>query len=132
MVALGAWCDFVPDDEALASPGSISFNADEFAVLTDGRRLTLHSGERGFSVSGPRSSHPLGFMKAEDIRSGVLTTVLPDDDDTGDEHPYECLAGLLRRHGVLVAPDSLRSVPYTVEFSARLQQMLARPSDSGR
>lgn len=129
VVALGAWCDYVPEEEALASPGSISFDVEEFAVLNDGRRVTLHSGELGFSVSGPRSSHPLADMSAADIRSAVLTTVLADDDDTGDEHPYGSLAGLLRQHEVVVSADSLRSVPYKVEFSERLQQLLATRQD---
>ena len=52
MVGLGACCDLVPEHRAGAGPGSTSFAVDEFAVLADGRRLTLHHGERGSSVSG--------------------------------------------------------------------------------
>ena len=56
-------------------------------------------------------------------------TVLPDEDD-GEEHPWEWLAELLSRHGITIPADSLRSVPYTVEFSERLQRLVAtRPHD---
>jgi hypothetical protein len=126
VIGLGACCDLVPEDESSASPGSVSFRVDEFAVLTDGRRVMLHSGERGFAVSGPYrpSAHdPLGGMTAQEIESDVLTTVLPDEED-GEHHPWEWLAALLRRHGVHVRPESLKSVPYRVEFSERLNCLL--------
>ena len=124
---LGAWCDFVPEDKSSASPGSVSFDVAEFAVLSDGRRITLHSGQRGFSSSGPRrpsEGHPLAGMTAEEIAASVLTTVLPDEDD-GEEHPWECLAQVLRARGVSVAADSLKAVPYAMEFSERLTELLA-------
>ena len=38
-------------------------------------------------------------MTREQIEGGVLTTVLPDDDD-GEQHPWEHLADLLRQQGV--------------------------------
>lgn len=68
VVRLGAWCDFKTEDEyrhQLAAQGlsaddvdqaveifkrGASFDVKEFAVLADGRRLTLHS-ERGFSTA---------------------------------------------------------------------------------
>lgn len=134
VVRLGAWCDLVPEEEATASPGSVSFAVDEFAVLADGRRVLLHQGERGFSVSGPASptGHPLRWLTAEDIERDVLTTVLPDEDD-GQEHPWEWLAGLLRGHGVVVRAEELRSVPYGVELSERLQRLCATaPGADGR
>lgn len=102
VVGLGAWCDAVPEDESTANPGSASFDVHEFAVLADGRRITVHSGERGFSASGPRrptADDPLAGMTAAEIESWVLTTVLPDEDD-GEEHPWEWLAELLDRQGV--------------------------------
>ena len=64
VVRLGAWCDFVTEDEyqqELVTNGwppngnfveefnrGVSFVVHEFADLADGRRLTLHE-ERGFS-----------------------------------------------------------------------------------
>lgn len=51
--------------------------------------------------------------------------MLPDDDDTEDEHPWEWLAGLLLAHGVEASPDELRLLPYDVVFSQRLRTRLA-------
>jgi hypothetical protein len=52
----------------------------------------------------------------------VRTTVLPDDDDTQDEHPWEWLAGLLHDvHGVEATVEELRLLPYDVVFSERLR-----------
>jgi hypothetical protein len=116
VVGLGAWCDFVPEDDSLASPGSVCFDVHEFAELAGGQRLTLHT-ERGFGVSGPG-------MTAEQIESGVRTTVLPDDVDSVDDHPYEWLRELLRLKGIVVSTEALRAVPYTVEFSDRLRQLM--------
>ena len=128
VVGLGAWCDLVPAHRGTASPGSVSFDVHEFARLADGRRVVLHAGERGFSVSGPGTGggHPLGGLVEERIRADVLTTVLPDEDD-GEQHPWEWLAGLLRGHGVAATADDLRSLPYTVELSDRVQRLL-RPA----
>lgn len=133
VVGLGAWCEFVPEDESRASPRSIAFDVDEFAVLADGRRITLHQGERGFSLSGPRafSGHPLGNLTAEGIESGVLTTVLPDEDD-GEQHPWEWLCDLLHGQGVVVAPGDLKALPYEVVLSERVQRLLATRAQEPR
>jgi len=50
--------------------------------------------------------------------------VLPDDDDTQDEHPWEWLAGLIRAHGVEATAEELRLLPYDVVFSERLRARL--------
>lgn len=115
VVGLGAWCDVV------AEPGSgLHFRVQEFATLADGRRLTLHD-ERGFSMGSSTSEDLWSFVTLEGLERDVRTTVLPDDDDTADDHPYEWLAGLLRAHGVDVSPAHLRRLPYVVEFSQRLR-----------
>jgi hypothetical protein len=134
VVGLGAWCEFVPEDESTASPGAVSFAIAESATLDDGRRVTLHAGERGFSSWGPpsHSGHPLRHMSAEAIRAGVLTTVLPDDDDTTDQHPYEWFAALLQQRAITVSADDLRSVPYEVRLSEGLQQLLDTRRDSSK
>jgi len=124
-VRLGAWCDLVPDELSTASPGSVSFDVHEFAVLADGRRLVLHR-ERGFSLSGP--SDPWAFLTAASIEADVRTTVLPDEDGP-DEHPYAWLAGLLHAHGVTASAQQLRAVPYVVELSDRVRQRLAPRAD---
>jgi hypothetical protein len=89
----------------------------EFAVLDDGRRLTLHQ-DRGFSTSATR-------LTTDHTEQSVLTTVLPDDAEvTGDDHPWEWLASLIGDHGVAVTPGQLRTVPYMVEFGPRLSALL--------
>jgi hypothetical protein len=111
VTGLGAWCDFVTEDEyrqRLVRDGwpadeiehlveesnlGVSFDVHEFAELTDGRRLTLHE-ERGFTTSGQWR-----HLTLENLERDVRTTVLPDDDDTQDEHPW----GVARR-----APARLR------------------------
>jgi hypothetical protein len=159
VVGLGAWCDYVTENEyrerragavptsdvgeQLPAPGiapfveeeienfrrGASFDVHEFAVFASGRRLTLHS-ERGFGVSGPIDSWT--HLTAASLEAHVRCTVLPDDDDTGDDHPWEWLAGLLRAHGVEVSPEQLRTVPYTVKFSRRLSQRLQSSSERPR
>ena len=162
VVRLGAWCDFVTEDEyrqrlvrhgeahkgplvsgyvpvptELPSQGEevsnlvedfkqgISFVVHEFAELADGRRLTLHE-ERGFTtgVGGSAPSDMWRYLTLEDLERDVLTTVLPDDDDTQDQHPWEWLAGLLHLHGVEATADELRGLPYILVFSERLRARL--------
>ena len=154
VIGLGAWCDFVTEDEyrqRLVGEGwpadeienlveefrrGVSFVVHEFADLADGRRLTLHE-ERGFSTfsvasSGtgrPVSSDQWHCLTLENLDRDVRTTVLPDD-DTQDEHPWEWLAELLQVHGVDVAAEELRLVPYDVVFSERLRARLAGGASS--
>lgn len=98
----------------------MNIDVQEFAVLDDGRRLTLHH-DRGFSTS---ATH----MTADHAERSVLTTVLPDDAEvTGEDHPWEWLASLIRNHGIAVTPERLKTVPYVVEFGPRLSALL----DSG-
>lgn len=143
VVGLGAWCDFVSEDdygEQLSAMGvtsqrfqadiqelkrSASFRVSEFAVLADGRRLVLHE-ERGFSTTNS-SGDPWRFLTLGGVEAAVRTTVLPDEADTEDEHPWEWLAAMVRAHGVDMSADRLRSLPYEVEFSERLLSRLAPP-----
>ena len=137
VVRLGAWCDFVTEDEyrqRLVRDGwpsarqgrhpadevenlvedfkrGVSFVVHEFADLADGRRLTLHE-ERGFTTSrGPAQIDMWRYLTLEHLERDVRTTVLPDDDDTQDERPWEWLAGLIRAHGVEATPEELRVLP---------------------
>jgi hypothetical protein len=165
IVRLGAWCDFVTEDEMLdrlaaepdvdsepRSEGSrgrvegfvpatlahlspelvdevvrnfrrgASFRVSEFAVLADGRRITLHD-DRGFSCRAS-SGDTWVNLTLESLEADVRTTVLPDDDDSDEDHPWEWLAELLAAHGIVVPPDQLELVPYVVEFSDRLRTRL--------
>ncbi len=79
----------------------------------------LHD-ERGFSLGG-RGDLWAG-MTADSLASDVLATVLPDDAElTGDDHPWDWLAALLRARGVEVATEDLHDLPYAVEFTDRLR-----------
>lgn len=125
VVGLGARCELVPPERDAASPGSASFDVSEFVVLSDGRRVTLHRG-RGFSLSLGPGTDPWAHLTAESLESDVLTTVLPDDDGTGEEHPYGWLRDLLReRSGLDVPLEVLRAVPYVVELSDLVRRRLA-------
>jgi hypothetical protein len=162
VIGLGAWCDYVTEDEYRTKLGrstlrpehaaeelehfrdSVSFKVSEFADLADGRRVWLHREERGFrtaartyfsgadGTSGEtrparvERTETWPTLALEGIEHSVRNTVLPDDDDTEDEHPWEWLAGLARAQGVDVTPDELRAVPYAVEFSDRLRERVPR------
>jgi hypothetical protein len=112
VVGLGAWSELARRDQR-----GMDIDVHEFAVLDDGRRLTLHQ-ERGFSTS---ATH----LTADQVESSVLTTVLPEDAEvTGEDHPREWLASLLRNQGVAVTPEQLKPVPYVLEFGPRLSALL--------
>ena len=105
------------------SPGGISFQVEEFAVLADGRRVRLHA-ERGFSLGA--GVDPWQFVTRESVEASILTSVLPDEpEQTGDDHPWEWLAELLRDQGVAATPEQLRTLPYDVELSDRLRARLS-------
>lgn len=66
VVRLGAWCDSVTEDER-----RISFRVGEFAVLADGRRLTLHT-DRGFDLragSFGRTPDPWAHLTLDQLRT---------------------------------------------------------------
>ncbi|WP_158632225.1 hypothetical protein [Micromonospora sp. Llam0] len=44
----------------------------------------------------------------------MLTVVLPDDDETAEEHPWLWLADLARSRGLDVVADDMRALPYEV------------------
>jgi hypothetical protein len=143
VVRLEAWCDHVTEDEYRDELAHSSLPAhtvkealmhfrhgshlrvQEFAVLADGRRLPLGD-ELGFGgggyVSAGRSEpvDPWLLETLERLEADVRTTVLPDDDETEDEHPWEWLAERLRAHGVTAEAEQLKRVPYEIVFSQRL------------
>jgi hypothetical protein len=127
VVGLGAICDLSPhrSDEA----GSQSFSVSEFATLEDGRRVILHE-DRGFTL-GLRStgnSDP-GDLRAhetlESLTRDVLNVVLPDDDDSAEEHPWSWLADLARARALNVTAEDLRGLPYEVVFTEEVRRWLA-------
>lgn len=133
VIALGAWCDFVPPEEAAATPGGAYFRVHEFAILADGHRVTVRD-DLGFSFWSRRAGSPglldpwRGLTRTH-VEHDVRNVVLPDDDASEDEHPYEWLRELLLQQGIDASVEQLRSVPYTIEFSDRLERRLQDGSD---
>ena len=122
----------VPSEDARSSPGGAHFLVHEFAVLADGRRVTLRD-NLGFSSWSRTHDYDSGktqmldpwqSLTRETVESEVRNLVLPDDDSSGDEHPYEWLRELLLGHGIETSADRLRAIPYAVEFSNRLERRL--------
>jgi hypothetical protein len=103
----------------------LSFDVHEFADRADGRRLTLRD-DLGFTIStmasrGPEPSDQWRHLTLEQLPRDVLTTVLPDDDDAQEQHPWKLLAALLHSHGEEATAEELRLLPYEVVFSERLR-----------
>lgn len=121
IVGLGAICDLDPN--ATEDRRENSFIVSEFALLDNGGRVILHA-ERGYG--GRSSSADIWAQETvETITRNVLTTVLPDDDDTEEVHPWEWLAELARAHGIDVTADDLRQVPYEVVLTDRVVRRLS-------
>lgn len=130
VVRLGAYCDLA--EPVVLTGLTSSYIVSEFLETAGGSRLVLHS-ERGFSstlVGGDDDACWVDHLSIETLLADVLTTVLPDDDDDGAEHPWEWLAALAAGQGLTVAPEQLQAVPYEVEFSPRLLALLCQSSDT--
>jgi hypothetical protein len=124
VVGLGAICDLRPTGN---DPRRFSFEVSEFAVLDDGKRVILHR-ERGFS--GTTNGDDIwAHETVETIARDVLNVVLPDDAEiTGEDHPWEWLAELLRAQGIDAVPQQLRGLPYEVVLTERVLQRLPTSS----
>ena len=127
VVGLGALCDLGPRQPDDARDRS--FSVSEFVTLEDGRRVILHE-DRGFTLGvrstvepGPRDARE--HLTLERLTRDVLTVVLPDDDESAEEHPWSWLAGLARARGLTVTADDLRGLPYEVVFTDALRRWLA-------
>lgn len=121
-MGLGAICDLLT--RGVDGARSLSFSVSEFALLDDGRRVILHE-DRGFTIGSGRGG-TLGHETPETITSDVLNVVLPDDDDSDDDHPWSWLAELCRARGLDVTADDLRDLPYMVILSDSVRGRLAR------
>jgi hypothetical protein len=107
VVSLGAWADLQD-----GSGGATSCTVREFAVLSDGREVTLLD-DRGWTTTAPLSAISLTHV----VRN-IYNVVLPDDaEQTGDEHEWQRFEQRLHEAGVVVTADQLRAVPYRVFFS---------------
>jgi len=120
VIGLGAICDLELD--APNNGRDNSFRVSEFALLDSGESIILHA-DRGYQ-RWSSSADIWAHETVESITRNVLTTVLPDDDDTDDEHPWEWLANLAHAHGIDVTADDLRRVPYEVVLTERVTRRL--------
>jgi hypothetical protein len=117
VVGVGAVCELVQD---APNPGNQkSFTVSEFVLREDGNRVILHR-DRGFSISNALPTDVWEWGTVESMTRNVLNTVLPDDDDSGEEHPWEWLAELAQSQGISVTADDLRDLPYEVVLSEEL------------
>jgi hypothetical protein len=62
---------------------------------------------------------PVAFC-GDHTQHNALERSLPDDDDTGEDHPWDWLVELCRSQGIETTVDRLRAVPYQVVLSARV------------
>jgi hypothetical protein len=127
VVGVGAICDLGPERSADAR--TQNFSVREFVTLEDGRRVILHE-DRGFTIRlrSTGTSDPGDLREHETLESltrSVLNTVLPDDDELAEDHPWSWLADLARARALNVSADDLRGLPYEVTFTDRLRQWLA-------
>jgi hypothetical protein len=131
VVGLGAWCDLDSSEEDSGGGSGTSFKVREFALLSDGREVTLLD-DRGWTTSAPLGRTAGGQearMPVAHVVRNVYNVVLPDDaEETGEEHEWQRSAQRLREAGVAVAPDELRALPYRVNLSDRLRSRLGLPS----
>jgi hypothetical protein len=116
VVGVGVICDLGP--ERFDQAHTQSFSVSEFVTLEDGRRVILHE-DRGFTIGWPSSDESrLGDLRSgetmDSIRRNVLNVVLPDDDESAEEHPWSWLAELAQARGLEVTAEDLRGLRYEV------------------
>jgi len=123
VVGVGAICGLRPRREG--DERSRSFSVSEFVTLEDGRRVILHE-DRGFTIGWGSSGGDIRTGETpESMTRNVLNVVLPDDDESGEAHPWSWLADLARARGVDVTADDLRGLPYEVVFTDELRRWMA-------
>jgi hypothetical protein len=119
VVGIGADCDF---RTGAAEPGaSQSFSVTEFVVLQDGRRVVLDN--RGFTL-GSNAGPDHADLTPQIMRRQVLNVVLPDDDESEDDHPWSWLAELAGRQGIEVTANELKELQYEVVLADRVTRWL--------
>ncbi len=122
VVGIGAICDF---RTGAPEPGpSQSFSVSEFVVLEDGRRVVID--HRGFTLGSNVGTVRAG-LTPQAMSQQVLNVVLPDDDESEEEHPWSWLAELARTHGIDVTADELKELQYEVVLTDGVTQWLVTP-----
>lgn len=126
IVGIGALCDLRP---LVADDGRTQrFRIVEFVTLQSGERVALDE-SRGFTLgwrsTDPSATDPLPGMTRDEISQMVLNAVLPDDDDSPDDHPWSWLVELAQGRGLVVTEEELRHLPYEVTLSDAVLDWLA-------
>ena len=114
-IVIGAFCNFRFGQRPIDNRRH-SFAVGEFLGLESGRIVVLHA-ERGFSTflrsTGPEP--PVGGpCSVGALRSNILNTVLPGDDESGEDHDYLWLCELATNAGIQVTVEELKELPYKV------------------
>ena len=90
VVSLGAWGDLKE-----GSGGGTSCKVREFALLSDGREVTLLE-DRGWTTSAP-----MGVISLTHVVRNVYNVVLPDNaEETGEEHEWQRLRSVCAKPGL--------------------------------
>ena len=110
--------------------GSLSLYAEEFADLSDGRRVILKD-DRGWSLQRnhylryPDSSWK--FTSGRLLAKEAILVLDPDD----NERWIEWVVERLRFLGIDVDPASVHAAPFKVEFGPRVRRELRQRKSSG-
>lgn len=113
--------------QRMLESGRPQFYAEEFADLSDGRRVILKD-DRGWShwpTNSPDSNWKVATGHELTIEAIVMLD--PGDDDLWMEWVIE----RLRFFGVAVDPVSVRAAPFHVEFGPRVQHELRQRKSDG-
>ena len=107
--------------------GELSFYAEEFADLSDGRRVILKD-DRGWSLwpfRYPDSSWK--FASGRQLTKEAILVLDPDDNERWMEWGVERLRFL----GIDVDPASVHAAPFRVEFGPRVRHELRQRKSDG-
>jgi hypothetical protein len=131
VVRVGAHC------ELRSSEGpSASFTVVEFAVLSDGRRVTADCGlgfggrrhRVGQRTDGPSEEPDYWAGKTQErLGQSVLVTVEARYEDATPEQRWSGLVALLRAADVQASADELGGLDYAVEFGPEVVARLRAP-----
>lgn len=125
VTGIGALCDL---RTATSNDGrSQSFTVTEFVTVEGKDRVTLDD-SRGFTIGWGSNMRDPGEIQVgltlDEIRQTVLNTVLPDDDEPAEDHPWALLTELAQARGLDVTEEDLRNLSYEVILSDRLIEWL--------
>lgn len=113
--------------QEIAESGKPHFYLEEYADLSDGRRVILGD-DRGWS-SWPMNGFDSRWKTAvgRALSRDTIWVLGPDDVDTNDIWERWVIEGL-RIFGVEVDPGSVHAAPFHVEFGPRVQHELQQPN----